>query len=75
MDKFSAVSVVTIGNASSLISSITSYLIANLPFILAIVGFGIVARLVLNKIAMKSDFYGGSIHDTYSNYKWSRKNK
>jgi len=37
-------------DATSLVGSISENLIANLPFILAIVGFGIVLKNVLRKV-------------------------
>ena len=42
--------IATATDASSLVTAISDNLVANLPFILAIVGFGIVLRLVLKKI-------------------------
>lgn len=42
--------IATATDATSLITSIGENLIANLPFILAVVGFGIVLKLVLRKV-------------------------
>ena len=65
-----ATPIVDVSSANDLINSVSSYLIANLPFILAIVGFSIVANIVLNKLAMKSSYYGGSLFDTVENFRY-----
>lgn len=45
-----ATPLVTATDAAGLVTAISENLIANLPFVLAIVGFGIVLRLVMRKI-------------------------
>jgi|GEM_PF-4481920 len=45
-----AVAIATSTDAATLISTIAENLVANLPFIFAVVGFGIVLRLVLKKV-------------------------
>lgn len=45
-----ATAIATASDATSLITAISENLVANLPFILAIVGFGIVLKIVLSKI-------------------------
>jgi len=45
-----ATAVATATDAASLVTAISENLIANLPFILAVVGFGIVLKLVLRKV-------------------------
>ena len=45
-----AIPVATATDASSLVSTISENLVANLPFILAVVGFVIVLKLVLRKV-------------------------
>jgi len=45
-----AVAIATATDAATLISTIAENLVANLPFIFAVVGFGIVLRLVLKKV-------------------------
>ena len=67
--------IVPVSNATNLITVISENLVANLPFIFAIVGFGIVLRILLKQIAFRSDYWGGSIHDTVSNYRWSKGRK
>lgn len=42
--------IATATDATGLITAISENLVANLPFILAVVGFGIVLRLVLRKV-------------------------
>lgn len=42
--------IVTATDATGLITAIGDNLVANLPFILAVVGFGIVLKLVLRKV-------------------------
>ena len=45
-----ATAVATGTDAASLVTAISENLIANLPFILAVVGFGIILKLVLRKV-------------------------
>jgi len=45
-----AAAIATATDAATLISTIAENLVANLPFIFAVVGFGIVLRLVLKKV-------------------------
>lgn len=51
METFATATAIATGaDAATMVTAISENLIANLPFIFAIVGFGIVLKLVLRKV-------------------------
>lgn len=62
-------------DVGTIVSAITDQIVANLPFIAAIVAFGIIGGLVYGFVYMpiKDKFNGGSVRNTMSNYFWYRK--